>query len=181
MKTRLTLLAAVATLVVAPFVHAQTSSTAVSLPEPAVSAVSAENVALARGYFEAIGFQGQLGAILANLTTPEQLGARDDISSEEREAIVSSAAEAMDEAMPVMIDEAARITARAFTKAQLKDMIAFYKTDSGKAIAAKTAVPMATQLVMTFAPIIRADVMVRTCAKVDCAGNGGDVEPKVRA
>lgn len=201
MKTKLALLAAVATMIVAPFAQAQDASVAVSLPsvetstpsaldsgvsdtivEPAtsVSTASDENVALARRYFQAIGFEGQLGSILTNLTTPEQLGARNNLSSEEREAIVSSAAEAMDEAMPLMVDEAARITARTFTPTQLKDMIAFYETDSGKAITAKTAVlpPMATQLVMSFAPVIRADVMVRACAKVDCQG---EAEPKVRA
>lgn len=134
-----------------------------------------ETVGLAKRYFDAIGFEGQLGAILTSLTTPETLGARANLTEDERDAIVSSAAEAMDDAMPLMLDEAARITARAFTPDQLREMIAFYETESGKAIAAKTSVlpPMASQLVMSFAPLIRADVVVRACAKVDCNAEPG--------
>ena len=102
--------------------------------------------------------------------TPEQLGARKELSPAERDAIVSAAAEAMDEAMPLILDEAAQITASTFTPAQLREMIAFYETDSGKAIAAKTSIlpPMASQLVLSFAPILRADVVLRACAKMDC-------------
>ena len=134
-----------------------------------------ETVGLAKRYFDAIGFEGQLGAILTSLTTPETLGARANLTEDERDAIVSSAAEAMDDAMPLMLDEAARITARTFTPDQLREMIAFYETDSGKVIAAKTSVlpPMASQLVLTFAPVIRADVMTRACAKVDCNAEPG--------
>jgi len=172
MKLGIVLLAAATTLVLGPVARAQSlEPTSIAAPAEVTPIAEASTVALARQYFDAIGFEGQLGAILTNLTAPEQLGARKDLTADEREAIVSSAAEAMDDAMPMMIDEAARITARTFTPAQLQDMIAFYETESGKAIAAKTSVlpPMATQLVLTFAPLIRADTVLRACEKVDCA------------
>lgn len=176
MNTKLALLAAT----VAVLCTGQIAVAAEPTPIVATQSVVAkpETIALARRYFEVIGFQTQLGMILGNLTGPDQLGARPDISARQREALVSSAAEAMDEAMPVMVDEAARITARTFTDAQLKEMIAFYETDSGKAITAKSPVmpPMANQLVLSFAPIIRADAVVRTCAKVDCGA-----EPDAKA
>ena len=155
--------------------HDAPTSQSVSVPAPSAKT---EDLGLARQYFAAIGFEASLGAILTRLTAPEQLGARSVLSPDEREAIVSSAAEARAEAMPILLDEAARITASTFTEAQLKDMIAFYQSDSGKAIAEKTSVlpPMTSQLVLSFAPIIRAEVVLRACAKMDC-----EAEPAVKA
>lgn len=168
-KRKIVLVAAAAALAFAGAAAAQeapatTTSATVAAPQ------TSESLDLARRYFTAIGFEGELGAILARLTTPEQLGARKELSPAERDAIVSAAAEAMDEAMPLILDEAAQITASTFTPAQLREMIAFYETDSGKAIAAKTSIlpPMASQLVLSFAPILRADVVLRACAKMDC-------------
>lgn len=177
-KRKIALAAAAVALAFAGAAAAQNSQVAPAPIAVAAPAAKSESLDLAHRYFTAIGFEGQLGAILTRLTAPDQLGARKDLSSAERDAIVSAAAEAMDEAMPLILDEAAQITAATFTPVQLKEMIAFYETDSGKAIAAKTSVlpPMASQLVLSFAPIIRADVVLRACAKMDC-----EAEPPVKA
>lgn len=169
-KRKIVLVAAAAALAFAGAAAAAQEAPATATSATVVAPQTSESLDLARRYFTAIGFEGELGAILARLTTPEQLGARKELSPAERDAIVSAAAEAMDEAMPLILDEAAQITASTFTPAQLREMIAFYETDSGKAIAAKTSIlpPMASQLVLSFAPILRADVVLRACAKMDC-------------
>ena len=79
---------------------------------------------------------------------------------------------------PQLVDEAARIYATNFTEQQLTDMLAFYRSPTGQALAAKLPEigRESGAMMVKYQPAIQYVVVQRLCAKLGC---GKEVEQQL--
>lgn len=88
----------------------------------------------------------------------------------DRRFIVDLTAELTTDMMPQMIEEMVPVYARALTETELEALIAFYDTEMGRAIIAKTtsAMPEATQAAMSVMPQMLDKMAARMCQHYGC-------------
>lgn len=93
-----------------------------------------------------------------------------NLPEEDRRFLVDLTAELTTDMMPQMMEQMVPVYARALNEAELEALIAFYDTEMGRAIIAKTtsAMPEATQAAMSVMPQMLDKMAARICQHYGC-------------
>lgn len=93
-----------------------------------------------------------------------------DVPPNVAKAIKESTTESLAAVFPRLRDRIADLYAEALTEDELKALIAFYGSPTGKALVAKTEklASATTPLMREFAPIMQRDMLTRLCGKIEC-------------
>jgi len=145
-------------------------------PKPEVlaqaGAPSARQLALSRRYIELM--QGEqieemVGAMIQSsaMSDPNLR----DMPQEDRDFLLELTTELSTELMPQMFEQLVPVYARAFTEAELEALIAFYDTEMGRSIVAKTmeTMPEANEAMMAVVPGMLEKMFSRLCARYGCS------------
>ena len=114
----------------------------------------------------------QLGDVIRTLIEESARG--DDTTQampqEDREFVIELATEITAEMMPAMMDQLVPVYARTFTAAELEALIAFYDTELGRSVIAKTWTSMAetNEAMMSVMPAMMEKMGARICAHYGC-------------
>jgi hypothetical protein len=150
--------------------------TAAAQPAPAQAAdaaPSAERLALARQVIAASGMDASMTAMIRKMSA--QITAMDGKNlTADRQAKLKAIGEAEGDVLarlePQIVDNVTTGYARSFTEGELRDMVAFYQSPSGRSMVAK--LPQFTQRLMTdmiaLGPQMRRDIWREVCAKTAC-------------
>lgn len=150
--------------------------TAVSLAiaAPAAAEPSAENLALARRYANAIHMENIIGNLMRNLMPAmmdhlaKTSGGNADAEIKE---VLSSAADQSARAMtPKMLDIMVPVIADSFTTEELKAAVDYYESPAAQSLLAKTPAYTArvTPKLMEISSELEADMQKRVCAEIGC-------------
>lgn len=134
----------------------------------AAAAPSARQLALTRRYIDLM-MTDQLEDVIGQMIGEE--AAQDDtLPEEERQFLVDLTTELVTDLLPQMIDEMVPVYAAAFTEAELEALVAFYDTEMGRSIAAKTVLvmPEANRAVMSVMPRMLDKMAARMCQHYGC-------------
>lgn len=93
-----------------------------------------------------------------------------DMPEEDRQFITDLTAEITTDMIPQMFEAMIPVYANAFTETELEALIAFYDSELGRGIIAKTliAMPEATQAAMTVLPLTLDKLAARICQHYGC-------------
>lgn len=134
----------------------------------ATSEPSARQLALTRRYIDLM-MSDQFEDVIREMIGDE--AARDSsLPDEDRQFIVDLTAELVTDLMPQMINEMVPVYAAAFTEAELEALVAFYDTEMGRTIAAKSVqvMPAADRAVMSVIPQMLDKMAARMCQHYGC-------------
>lgn len=138
---------------------------------PAAGQPSARQLALSRRYIELMQTD-QLAVMIRSGI--EMVANADpdaaDMPSEDREFLLDLATELTTDLMPQMFDRMAPVFARTFSEDELLALIAFYDSDMGRSIMAKTytSMPEASAAMMEVMPQLYEKMAARMCARYGC-------------
>ncbi|NBB51556.1 DUF2059 domain-containing protein [Rhizobium sp. CRIBSB] len=144
-------------------------------PKPAAVAEadtpSARQLALSRRYIELM--QGeQIEDLVATMIQSSAMSDPNmrDMPQEDRDFLLELTTELTTELMPQMFEQLVPVYARAFTEAELEALIAFYDTELGRSIVAKTmeTMPEANEAMMAVVPGMLEKMFSRLCAHYGC-------------
>ena len=142
---------------------------AAAAPQAAAAAPSARQLELTRRYID-LTMTDQFEDVIREMVGDE--AARDDTLPEgDRQFLVELTTEIATDLIPQMIDEMVPVYAAAFTVAELEALVAFYETEMGRSIAAKTiqVMPEANRAVMSVIPQMLDKMAARMCQHYGCA------------
>lgn len=132
---------------------------------------SARQMTLSRRYVELM--QGdQLESVIRELIVGE--AAMDQttqaMSQEDREFLIDLTTELTTDLMPQMMEQLVPVYARTFTEAELEALVAFYDSDLGRSVIAKTwtSMPETNQAMMAVMPQMMEKMQARFCAHYGC-------------
>ena len=136
---------------------------AASAPAPSEEAMS-----LARQIVQAVGGQANMKAVMRAafdqiLSSMPKTGTADQQAKQN--ALLVYARDWMDGHSDQLADASARVYAQTFTEQELRDILAFYRTPTGRSMASKTPV-LARATVTAITPTIlafRRDIMLKAC------------------
>ncbi|MDO9335115.1 MAG: DUF2059 domain-containing protein [Caulobacteraceae bacterium] len=138
---------------------------------------SAHAMDLARRYFEAMDFEDMMTSIYENMDMMAALSEGDeDQSGLDRKAMGEATKEAIIALTPKMVDAMIPVVAATFTEPELEAMVAFYESDVGQSVVAKSAAMNAPmmQAVMGLMPDYMSDIIDRYCSKTSCSAGMKD-------
>jgi len=132
---------------------------------------SARQLTLSRRYVELM--QGdQLESVLRAVIEESARtdGSTADMAQEDREFVINLATELTTEMMPEMMDQLVPVYARTFSQAELEALIAFYDTELGRSVIAKTwtSMPETNEAMMSVMPVMIEKMGARICAHYGC-------------
>lgn len=135
-------------------------------------------LSLARRYFVAMQFEQTVTGLYDSMDIFTMLEEGDDASMAglDREAMSAATKEAMIAFLPKMVDAMVPVVAATFTEQELEAMVAFYESDVGRSVVAKSAsmtMPM-MQSMMEIMPDYMGDIIDRYCAKASCSAGMKD-------
>lgn len=137
------------------------------LPQSA-TAPSARQLALTRRYIDLLmsdQFEGVIREMIG-----QEMGRDSTLPEEDRRFLVGLTTELATDLIPQMINEMVPVYAAAFTETELEALIAFYDTEMGRSIAAKTVqvMPEASRAVMSVMPQLLDKMAARMCQHYGC-------------
>jgi uncharacterized protein len=131
-----------------------------------------ERLRLAHALFEAQGGAANITAAVGSLEKVmiDSLAQNNGLTPELRQTVVDALNQTMTRLTPRMVDDSAVIYAQEFTSQQLKDILAFYQSPTGRVLVAKLPeiTQMSAQTVRKYTPQIQLDVLRAICAKTAC-------------
>jgi len=137
----------------------------------AAEAPSARQLALTRQYIE-LTMTDQLEDAVQQMVVNQMMMDPNtrDMPEEDRQFIIDLTAELTTDMIPQMFEAMIPVYANAFTETELEALIAFYDTDLGRGIIAKTltTLPEATQATMTVIPRMLDKMAARICQHYGC-------------
>lgn len=144
---------------------------AAEAPQAAPAEPSARQLELTRRYIELSmtdQFEDSLRELVIAMASADPTTT--DLPPEEREFIIELTADLTADMMPQMVDRMVPVYARTFTEAELEALIAFFDTEMGRGILAKTvaAMPEATEAAMGVMPQIFDKMASRICQRYGC-------------
>lgn len=147
------------------------SARASEAPQAAAAGPSARQLELTRRYIELSmtdQFEESLHALIVAMASADPTTM--DLPAEEREFIIDLTAELTADMVPQMMDRMVPVYARTFTEAELEALIAFFDTEMGREILAKTVavMPEATEAAMGVMPQILDKMASRICQRYGC-------------
>ncbi len=136
------------------------------------TAPSARQLALTRRYVELMmseQFEDVIRAMVAGEAALDREA--QTLPEEDRRFLIDLTAELTADMIPQMLEEMIPIYARAYTEAELEALIAFYDSEMGRSIIAKTmeAMPTANQAAMSVLPQLMEKMAARLCQHYGCA------------
>ena len=132
---RTCLLAAAAAALAAPAVAQAPAAGAP--PAQAGGAIDPERLALAREYIQESHIDAAMRGMFANMARSMPQLSTDSAEDVKARQFLNSFSVGMDAALPQLMDATARATARVFTTQELKDLVAFYASPTGRSMVAK--------------------------------------------
>lgn len=140
-------------------------------PQAAPAAPSARQLDLTRRYIELSmtdQFEDSLRELVVAMASADPTTM--DLPPEDREFLIDLTAELTADMLPQMIDRMVPVYARTFTEAELEALIAFFDTEMGREILAKTVavMPEATEAAMGVMPQIFDKMASRICQRYGC-------------
>lgn len=137
----------------------------------AASEPSARQLALTRRYIELTmsdQFEDALREMIADQAAMDP--AAQDLPDEDRRFVADLTAELTTDMIPQMLDQMVPVYARTFSEAELEALIAFYDTEMGRSILAKTmeSMPEASRAAMTVVPQMLEKMAARICQHYGC-------------
>jgi|SRR5579859_4336190 len=100
-------------------------------------AIDPERLALAREYIRESHIDAAMRGMFANMAKSMPPLSTDSAEDVKARQFLNSISVGMDAALPQLMDATARATARVFTTQELKDLVAFYATPTGRSMVAK--------------------------------------------
>lgn len=171
----------------AAVLSAQEACAAPAPTAPVASAPNGENEALVRRYFAAIHFERTMDAVQAALlpVIAEQTAREHpSLTDQDRQMIADVVRQVMrDKIMPELIDRMVPVYAAAFTRDELKAMVAFYESPVGRSITDKAPglAPKSAQAMRELMPTMSREVMTAIITKLCPDGKCGAAPPKPAA
>ena len=145
-------------------------------PTPAAGATDPERLALAREYIRESHIDAAMRGVLANMARSMPQLSADGATDVKGRQLANSFSVGMDAALPQLMDATARAAARVFTTQELKELVAFYGSATGRSMVAKMpelmqqVCPMAMQIMQTVYTTAEADYCRHdTCTEADHA------------
>ncbi len=144
---------------------------AAEAPQSAPVEPSARQLELTRRYIELSmtdQFEESLRGMIVAMARADP--ATMDMPAEDREFIIDLTAELTADMIPQMMDRMVPVYARTFTEAELEALIAFFDSEMGREILAKTVavMPEATEAAMGVMPQIFDKMASRLCQHYGC-------------
>jgi len=144
-------------------------------PAPAVAAPvqsDPERLALARQIYDVVGtanMQSMTKTMIASMQAATTKAVSGPVR-ERQEAMMDAVSDVISELMPKAVDATVVAMADNFTVDQLKDILAFYQSPTGKAMFQKMPVIMSQSMRVIAAemPDVMKSIEQRYCAKVTC-------------
>ncbi len=140
---------------------------------PAAEAITPHKLELANELIEATGAKSQMKNMLHGLGSQIAASASSKLSADQKvqmQAVVDAEGEALAKRFPDIQAAMAKGYAETYSEQELSDILAFYKSPSGRAMTAKA--PQATQGAMVaifqMMPEIQHDAGEQVCAKIAC-------------
>lgn len=133
-----------------------------------VAKPSERALSLARRYFVAMQFEQMMMSTFEAMDVFGEL--EEDAEGFDGKAMSSAAREATQALLPRMVDAMIPIVAQTFTEAELEAMVAFYESDVGKSVVAKSNdlnMPMMAAM-MELMPEYIDDMVTLYCQKTTC-------------
>ena len=148
-----------------------TAARAADAPQSATAEPSARQLELTRRYIELSmtdQFEESLRELVVALASADPTTM--DLPPEDRQFIIDLTAELTADMLPQMMDRMVPVYARTFTEAELEALIAFFDTEMGRGILAKTVevMPEATEAAMGVMPQIFDKMASRICQHYGC-------------
>ena len=147
---------------------------AAEVPQAAAGAPAARQLELARRYIDLM-MSDQFEDVIREMVGDE--AERDETMPEEdRRFLVDLTADLLTDLIPQMINELVPVYAAAFTEAELEALVAFYDTEMGRSIAAKSVqvMPEENRAMMSVMPQLLDKMAARMCQHYGCGP--GDLE-----
>lgn len=138
-------------------------------PSTATDTVSARQLALSRRYVGLM--QGdQLRALVRDMVEGQAERQAEDLPDADRRFLTDLTVEIVGDLVPAMMEELVPVYAAAFTEAELESLVAFYDSDQGRSIIAKTlaSMPGANEAMMSVIPRMLDKMAVRMCEHYGC-------------
>lgn len=145
------------------------AATPVRASEPSQAAApSARQLDLTRRYIHLL-MSDQFEDVIREMIGDEA-GRDETLPEEDRQFVVDLATELTTDLIPQMINEMVPVYAAAFTEAELEALVAFYETEMGRSIAAKSVqvMPAADRAVMSVLPQMLDKMAARMCQHYGC-------------
>jgi hypothetical protein len=138
--------------------------------------IDPQRLALAREYVRESHMDAAVRGMLANMARSMPQLSADGATDVKGRQLANSFSVGMDAALPQLLDATAQATARVFTTQELKDLVAFYGSPSGRSMVAKMPAlmqqigPVAIQIMQTVYTTAEADYCRHeTCTEADHA------------
>jgi hypothetical protein len=138
--------------------------------------IDPQRLALAREYMRESHIDAAMRGVLANMARSMPQLSADGATDVKGRQLANSFSVGMDAALPQLMDTTAQATARVFTTQELKDLVTFYGSPSGRSMVAKMPElmqqvgPMAMQIMQTVYTTAEADYCRHeTCTEADHA------------
>ena len=141
---------------------------AAEAPQAAADAPSSRQLQLARRYIDLM-MSDQFEDVIREIVGDE--AERDStMPAEDRQFLVDLTTELVTDLIPQMINELAPVYAAAFTEAELEALVAFYDTEMGRSIAAKSVqmMPEENRTMMALMPQLLDKMAARMCQHYGC-------------
>jgi hypothetical protein len=136
----------------------------------AQAAPSAAQLALGRQIVEAQGGVANMSALAHNMSQSLMTAMGQNMPADQKQALQSAVDEVMVQMVPRALQISEQIYAGDFTEGQLKDMLAFYTSPTGRALAAR--LPEISQqtgaAMQQMSPAIQLKMLTLFCQKTTC-------------
>ena len=140
---------------------------------PAVESISPRKLELARELIEAAGGRSQMQNMLRGLGQQIASSASSKLSAAQKTqmgVMVEAEGDALTKRFPELQEAMAKGYAETYSEQELSDILAFYKSPSGRAMIAKAPAVMQDVMAAVFRmmPEIQRDAGEEICAKITC-------------
>ncbi len=132
---------------------------------------SARQMALSRRYVELMQGDQLEQLIQASIEAGASSEAGfQEMAEEDRQFTLELASDVMSDMLPQMLDRLVPVYARTFTEGELEALIAFYDSELGRSVIAKTisSMPEADEAMMAVMPQVMEKMAARICARYGC-------------
>jgi hypothetical protein len=157
-------------------------------PVPAAEAVTPRKLQLANELIEATGVNAQIKNMFHTMAGQMAANAGSKLSADDKtkmQVIFDAEGDALAKRFPEIEDAAARDYAETYSEQEISDILAFYKSPSGRAMTAKAPQLMQGMIgaVLKMMPEVQRDAGMEICAKITCtpaqkAAFMGEAPPK---
>jgi len=139
-----------------------------SEPQQAVTAPSARQLALTRRYIDLM-MSDQLEDVVREIMGDEA-GRDSTVPEEDRQFMVELTTDLLTDLIPQMINELVPVYAATYTETELEALVAFYDTEMGRSIAAKSiqVMPEENRVMMSMMPQLLDKMAARMCQHYGC-------------